>query len=63
MESYLVEILFGSFALLLILGAPISVALGGSAMAAYLVLDKDPIACSSARSLARALQQRRPWAC
>ena len=44
MESYLVEILFGSFALLLILGAPISVALGGSAMAAYLVLDKDPIA-------------------
>ena len=44
MESYLVEILFGSFVLLLILGAPISVALGGSAMAAYLVLDKDPIA-------------------
>lgn len=44
MENYLVEILFGSFGLLLIMGAPISVALGGSAMAAYLVLDKDPIA-------------------
>ena len=44
MENYLVEILFGSFGLLLILGAPISVALGAGAMAAYLVLDKDPIA-------------------
>ena len=44
MEMYLPEILFGGFALLLLLGAPITVALGGAAMAAYLVLDKDPIA-------------------
>lgn len=44
MEMYLSEILFGGFALLLLLGAPITVALGGAAMAAYMVLDKDPIA-------------------
>ncbi len=44
MEMYLPEILFGGFALLLLLGAPITVALGGAAMAAYMVLDKDPIA-------------------
>ena len=44
MEMYLPEILFGGFLLLLLLGAPITVALGGAAMAAYVVLDKDPIA-------------------
>lgn len=44
MEMYVAEILFGGFMLLLLLGAPITVALGGAAMAAYMVLDKDPIA-------------------
>jgi C4-dicarboxylate transporter DctM subunit len=44
MDAYLTELLFGGFLLLLLLGAPITVALGGAGMAAYLVLDKDPIA-------------------
>ncbi len=44
MENYLVEILFGGFLLLLVLGAPITVALGGAGMAAYVALGKDPIA-------------------
>lgn len=44
MEAYVVELLFGGFLLLLVLGAPITVALGGAGMAAYLALDKDPIA-------------------
>lgn len=44
MDAYVVEILFGGFLLLLLLGAPITVALGGAGMAAYVVLDKDPIA-------------------
>lgn len=44
MDAYLPEILFGSFLLLLLLGAPITVALGGAAMGAYMALDKDPIA-------------------
>lgn len=44
MDMYLPEILFGGFMLLLLLGAPITVALGGAAMGAYMVLDKDPIA-------------------
>lgn len=44
MENYVVEFLFGGFFLLLLLGAPISVALGGAAMGAYMALDKDPIA-------------------
>lgn len=44
MDAYIVEILFGGFLLLLVLGAPITVALGGAGMAAYVVLDKDPIA-------------------
>ena len=44
MEMYVAEILFGGFMLLLLLGAPITVALGGAAMGAYIVLDKDPIA-------------------
>lgn len=44
MDMYLPEILFGGFMLLLLLGAPITVALGGAAMGAYVVLDKDPVA-------------------
>lgn len=44
MDAHLTEILFGGFLLLLLLGAPITVALGGAAMGAYMVLDKDPIA-------------------
>lgn len=44
MDAYLPEILFGGFLLLLLLGAPITVALGGAAMGAYMALDKDPIA-------------------
>lgn len=44
MENYVVELLFGGFFLLLLVGAPISVALGGAAMATYMALDKDPIA-------------------
>nr|MBP6251231.1 TRAP transporter large permease subunit [Rubrivivax sp.] len=44
MDAYLTQILFGGFVLLLLLGAPITVALGGAGMAAYIVLDKDPIA-------------------
>ncbi|MBL8352219.1 MAG: TRAP transporter large permease [Burkholderiaceae bacterium] len=44
MEAYVVELLFGGFLLLLLLGAPITVALGGAGMAAYIALDKDPIA-------------------
>lgn len=44
MDAYVTELLFGGFLLLLILGAPITVALGGAGMAAYVVLDKDPIA-------------------
>jgi C4-dicarboxylate transporter DctM subunit len=43
-EAYLVEILFGGFFLLLLLGAPITIALGGAAMAAFLAMGKDPIA-------------------
>jgi C4-dicarboxylate transporter DctM subunit len=44
MEAYLVEILFGGFFFLLLLGAPITIALGGAAMVAFLAMDKDPIA-------------------
>jgi C4-dicarboxylate transporter DctM subunit len=44
MDMYVAEILFGGFLLLMLVGTPISVALGGAAMAAYMVLDKDPIA-------------------
>jgi C4-dicarboxylate transporter, DctM subunit len=44
MEAYVVELLFGGFIVLLLLGAPITVALGGAGMAAYIALDKDPIA-------------------
>ncbi|MBY5947751.1 TRAP transporter large permease [Photobacterium rosenbergii] len=44
MEGYLTLILFGGFLVMLILGAPITVSLAGASMAAYLVLDKNPIA-------------------
>lgn len=43
MENFVVELLFGGFLVLLVLGAPISVALGGAAMGAYLVSGQDPI--------------------
>jgi C4-dicarboxylate transporter, DctM subunit len=43
-EANLTLILFGGFLALLLLGAPITVSLGGAAMAAYLILDKNPIA-------------------
>lgn len=44
MENYLIEILFGSFFILLIIGAPITVSLAGSALLAFLALGKNPIA-------------------
>ena len=44
MDAYVTELLFGGFILLLLVGAPITVALGGAGMAAYIALDKDPIA-------------------
>ncbi|MGF1698562.1 TRAP transporter large permease [Vibrio lamellibrachiae] len=44
MEAYLTLILFGGFLFLLIIGAPITVSLAGASMAAYLLLDKNPIA-------------------
>ncbi|MBC9245199.1 TRAP transporter large permease [Paracoccus sp. 11-3] len=43
MDSLLIEILFGSFFALMILGAPITVALGVSALAAMLYLGDNPI--------------------
>ncbi len=42
-ESSVVMILFGSFLLLLLLGAPISVSLGVAALASFLYLDENPI--------------------
>jgi C4-dicarboxylate transporter DctM subunit len=44
MEENLVLILFGGFIVLLLIGAPITVSLAGAAMAAYLILDENPIA-------------------
>lgn len=44
MEAYLTLILFGGFFILLVLGAPITVSLAGASMAAFLILDKNPIA-------------------
>lgn len=44
MESNIVTILFGGFFALLLLGAPITVSLAGAAMAAYLILEQNPIA-------------------
>ncbi len=44
MENLVVEILFGGFLLLMLIGAPITVALAGAAMFAFLALEKNPIA-------------------
>ena len=44
MDAYIVEILFGGFFLLLLLGAPITIALGGAALATFLAVGKNPIA-------------------
>lgn len=44
METYVTEILFGGFLALMLLGAPITVSLAGAAMAAFLILEKNPIA-------------------
>ena len=44
METWVVEILFGGFLLLMLIGAPITVALAGAAMFAFLALEKNPIA-------------------
>ena len=43
MDSYLIEILFGTFFGLMVLGAPIAVALGVAALAAMLYLGDNPI--------------------
>ena len=43
METEIVTILFGSFLLLLLVGAPITVALGVSSLVSFLVLDENPI--------------------
>lgn len=42
-ETTVVTILFGSFLFLLLIGAPITVSLGVSALAAFLFLEEDPI--------------------
>ncbi|MCB1905733.1 MAG: TRAP transporter large permease [Rhodocyclaceae bacterium] len=44
MDAYIVEILFGGFFLLLLLGPPITIALGGAALATFLAVGKNPIA-------------------
>jgi C4-dicarboxylate transporter, DctM subunit len=43
METTIVLVLFGTFLFLLIIGAPITVALGVSALASFLYLDENPI--------------------
>jgi len=43
METTVVWILFGAFLILLLIGAPITVSLGVSAMAAFMFLEEDPI--------------------
>ncbi len=43
METTIVFILFGAFLALLLMGAPITVALGVSAMASFIYLDENPI--------------------
>ncbi|MCB1758001.1 MAG: TRAP transporter large permease subunit, partial [Gammaproteobacteria bacterium] len=43
MDTTIVWILFGSFLLLLLIGAPITVSLGVSALAAFMYLEDDPI--------------------
>ncbi|MDD2873003.1 MAG: TRAP transporter large permease [Azoarcus sp.] len=44
MDAYIVEILFGGFFLMLLLGAPITIALGGAALATFMAVEKNPIA-------------------
>lgn len=44
MDAFIVEILFGGFFLLLLLGAPITIALGGAALATFMAVEKNPIA-------------------
>jgi C4-dicarboxylate transporter DctM subunit len=44
MDAYIVEILFGSFFVLMLLGAPITIALGGAALATFMAVGKNPIA-------------------
>ena len=43
MESEIVGILFGSFLVLLLIGAPITVALGVASMISFLYLEENPI--------------------
>ncbi|HLS42556.1 MAG TPA: TRAP transporter large permease [Paenalcaligenes sp.] len=43
MDQQIIGLLFGSFLVLLLIGAPITVSLAGAAMAAFLVLGKNPI--------------------
>lgn len=43
MEQYIVPLLFGSFVVLLLIGAPITVSLAGAALATFLMLGKNPI--------------------
>ena len=43
MENEIVTILFGSFLLLLVIGAPITVALGVSSLLSFLYLGENPI--------------------
>ena len=43
MNDHVVEVLFGTFALLMVLGAPITVALGVAALAAMFYLGDNPI--------------------
>ena len=42
-ESSIVLILFGSFFVLLVMGAPVTVSLGVAALASFLYLDENPI--------------------
>ena len=42
-DSYLIIILFGSFLLLMAMGAPISISLGVAALSSFLYLDENPI--------------------
>src|SRR6056300_769980 len=43
METTIVWVLFGAFLLLLLIGAPITVSLGVSALAAFMYLEENPI--------------------
>lgn len=44
MEEHLITILFTTFLVLLVLGAPITVSLAVAALASYVILDMDPVA-------------------